>query len=200
MTISTNNANSFQGGAATSAFNKDMFPPFLGSGSNLVPPNADGDILIILGSDATNSTTTGIVVPGLSFPLTAGKLYLIEGFIYSDAPGATIGFQFLHGTVINVGGNPPNTLVDTINSQIDSALTLSTTLFTGPRLLTTYSAGTNSLNAPFNTPHKFITICRAASSGFGVFSDQLQFLFRSEVAGSTVTINAGSFLRVREMT
>ena len=198
MPISTNIANCFQGTTSTSASSNNMFPPFLSAGG-LAPPNADGDVLLILSSDITNSTTTGIQVPDLSFKLRAGKLYLIEGFLQSDAPGTTIGFQFVHGQNA-VAGNPPNTLVDMINGLYDSALTATTVLYTAPRLLTTYSVGTNSLNAPFNTPHKFITICRAASSGFGVYSDQLQFLFRSEVAGSTVTINAGSFLRVREMT
>lgn len=202
MTISTYNADFFQGGTATSASNNNAFQPYLGTGGgggNLVPPNADGDILLILSADATNSTTTGVQVPDLSFTLTAGKLYLVEGFLWSDAPGVSIGFQFLHGQTAAIG-NPPNSLVDMVNGQYDSALGLTTLLYTAPRLLTTYSVGTNSLASPFDTPHKFITICRAAPSpGFGVVTGMLDFYFRSEVAGSAVVIKAGSFLRIREM-
>lgn len=203
MTISTNNADSFQGGTSTSASNNNVFQPYLGTGGGgggLVPPNADGDILLILSADATNSTTTGVQVPDLSFTLTAAKLYLIEGFLWSDAPGSSIGFQFLHGSTAAIG-NPPNTLVDMINGQYDSGQGLTTVLYTAPRLLTTYSVGTNGLNSPFDVPHKFITICRAAPApGFGTVTGMLDFYFRSEVAGSAVTIKAGSFLRVREMT
>lgn len=203
MSIITNNADSFQGSTTTAASSNNIFPPFSGTGGGgggpLAPPNADGDILLILAADMTNSTTTGIEVPDLSFRMTAGKLYLIEGFIWSDAPGTSVGFQFLQGTTAVVG-NPPNTLVDMINAQYDSALTLTTLLYTTNRLLTTYSVGTNSLNSPFDTPHKLITICRAATTGFGSITDKLSFYFRSETAGSAVVIKAGSFLRLREMT
>jgi hypothetical protein len=201
MSITTNNADSFQGSTTTIASSNNAFPPFLGTGGgggNLVPPNADGDILLILAADMTNSTTTGVEVPDLSFRMTAGKLYLIEGFIWSDAPGSTIGFQFLHGTNA-VLPSPPNTLVDFINGHYDSPQGLTTVLYTAPRLLNTYSAGTNNLNSPFDCPHKIITICRAATTGFGSVTDKLSFYFRSEVAGSAVVIKAGSCLRLREM-
>lgn len=205
MTISTNNADSFQGGTSTSASNNNTFQPFLGTGGGggggLVPPNADGDILLILSADMSNSTTTGIQVPDLSFPLTAGRLYLIEGFLWSDAPGNTIGFRFLNGSE-NAGlTDPPNTLVDFFSTISDSPIGLTTVLYGANRRISAaaYTTSSGGLLSPFDTPHKFISICRAATAGFGSVTDMLDFYFRSEVAGSAVTIKAGSFLRVREM-
>lgn len=206
MSISTNNADSFQGGSSTSASSNNIFPPFIGAGGGgLVPAGSDGDILLILSADISNSTTTGIQVPDLSFPMKAGRLYLVEGFLWSDAPGSTIGFRFLHGSE-NLSLSPPdpaNQLLDWFSTISDSANSLTTVLYTAQRRTSSlaYTTGSSSLNSPFDTPHKFVTLCRAASvgSGFGSVTDMLDFYFRSEVAGSAVVIKAGSFLRIREM-
>jgi hypothetical protein len=197
MPITTNDANSFQGSATTFASSNNAFQPFLGSGGGgLVPPNADGDRLLILSADVTNSTTTGVIVPELSFPVLDGRIYLVEGFIFSGAPGVSIGCQFVCGRPDLV--SPATSIFDFYCTNYDQTAGLTTPFYTATRMVNQYTANTNGLNSPFTVPHKFITLMKTISPITDP-SKTLDFYFKSEVSGSTVTLKTGTFLRVREI-
>ena len=151
---------------------------------NYTLSSTDNFSLSSLDADVSNSTTTLADVPGIGFTATADKLYWFR-FILRYASGGTAVGSFFSIT----GPASPTYLV--FSTEESNA---ATTVASSP-LNVTYDAGILAGNSS-STPN-----CRAVIEGMIVASTTGDVIprFRSEVAGTAITVNPGSFVEWEEI-
>lgn len=155
----------------------------VGTSANTHQPAAkqgegDGDpwTWIKLAADVANNTVTSAAATGLSFAAAANTMYLVEliGAFQSAiaTTGIAVALDIPSGTVAGMAVHPSNATMLTGTEQIADAVTTGAT--TGVR------AGATNIPIRAN----FIV-------SVGATAGQVQLLFRSEIAGSAVTLKAG---------
>ena len=131
---------------------------------------------IKLGADVANNTVTSAAATGLSFAAAANTMYLVEliGTFQSAiaTTGIAVALDIPSGTVAGMAVHPSNATMLTGTEQIADGVTTGAT--TGVR------AGNTNIPIRAN----FIV-------SVGATAGQVQLLFRSEIAGSAVTLKAG---------
>lgn len=131
---------------------------------------------IKLAADVVNNTVTHAAATGLSFAAAANTMYLVEliGTFQSAiaTTGIAVALDIPSGTVAGMAVHPSNATMLTGTEQIADAVTTGAT--TGVR------AGNTNIPIRAN----FVV-------SVGATAGQVQLLFRSEIAGSAVTLKAG---------
>ena len=131
---------------------------------------------IKLAADVVNNTVTHAAATGLSFAAAANTMYLVEliGAFQSAiaTTGIALALDIPSGTVAGMAVHQSNATMLTGTEQIADAVTTGAT--TGVR------AGATNIPIRAN----FIV-------SVGATAGQVQLLFRSEIAGSAVTLKAG---------
>ena len=131
---------------------------------------------IKLAADVANNTITPAAATGLSFAAAANTMYLVElvGTFHSAAvtTGIALALDIPSGSVTGMIVHQSSTTTPTSTEQIADAVTIGAT--TGVRAA--------AANIPIRA--NFIV-------SVGATAGQVQLLFRSEIAGSAVTLKAG---------
>lgn len=129
-----------------------------------------------LAADVANSTITPAAATGLSFAAAANMTYLVEvvGTFQSAAvtTGIALALDIPSGAVSGMTVHPASATTLTGTEQIADAVTTGATT----------SVRTAATNIPIRA--NFIV-------SIGATAGQVQLLFRSEIAGSAVTLKAG---------
>jgi hypothetical protein len=142
---------------------------------------------IVLAGDVQNTTVVIADCTGLSATLEANKMYLFKfRVVYTTA---------IYSTGILLSVNGPAFTAGTLS--IDTLLPLANTSNMAPNHASAYDAGIVSTQAGTATGDNgrffYAEVCGTVST---TASDTLILRFRSEVAGSAVTIKAGSLLEL----
>ena len=151
---------------------------------------ADPWTYINLASSFLTSSTSNVTITGLQFTPVAGKTYEFEAFILVSSALTTTGPR--PGVRIGTGG----TLIGAANIDAPNtatAQTLRNATSTGGTVQTAAATGIAIADAPYLSRITGMCVAGAAPSG------AVQVTLASEIAASTVTAVAGSFLRYREV-
>lgn len=174
------------GDAADVAVDDSGFSNLAGTDVQTVLADIDSQIggggtYSIQGSDVTNSTTSAADT-GMAFIAQPNTRYLVEGFFIMQADASTTGvqvsIQWPSGSSGAARIMSPNNSTSTAERYVEAGSTTQVSA-TGVPAANTDTLGTMTVNF----------LAGGSPSIFRV-------RFRSEVGGSTVTIKAGSFIRI----
>jgi hypothetical protein len=151
------------------------------------PGTGEGDIVVVLTGDRTNSSTSFADITGLTFTPLAGKTYIIEAWLIfqSNTAGTGIGFA---------GNGPASPTAYVMNANIPIALTL----YASDSMMASraYNVGTPSVSVDAINSNLLAKIdCLLVN---GVNSTAFTLRFKAETTG-TVKVLAGSVLRYRQV-
>jgi hypothetical protein len=138
-----------------------------------------------LGADVSD-VTGSLVDSGLAFTPAASKFYLAEAFLVFTSAAVTTGLQWTFAA-------PGGATWSAQNIQVPNSITAQAVRF---GQLDVIVNGTAVSSAGV----QYLALGSAMVAMGGSPSGQLKVQFQTEIAASAVTLLAGSFLRVREIT
>lgn len=134
-----------------------------------------GPILVVLGADVANSTTTLVDVTGLSFPVLAGKLYWYRFAVLCTTTSATTGVQ--------IAVNGPTASLSPVNTNMPTGASSSAQR---------NAPGYDSPGGVTASPSTFTFLALMEGILAPTASGTLVVRVRSSLAGSAVTVKAQS--------
>jgi hypothetical protein len=151
--------------------------------------SSTGLTTVVLASDVTNSNATANTiadVTGLSFAMTANKLYFFDFYCYYTAAATTTGSRWAvnasAGTAANLSMSSQYSLTTTNTTQNNNVIA-----FDSPATANATSASTG------NNLARMTGVIRATADA------TLIARFASEVSSSAITCKAGSFVRYEQI-
>lgn len=147
----------------------------------------EGQYIIVLAADISTTLAGDAATPvAFTIPVVASRSYLMEFFLMFTTAATTTGYR-----VFIDGPASPTSLACTFLGQTNT-----TTASSGTYQVNSYIAGYSSSfdgAATGNNPcNGYVHLINGANGGNVVLA------VRSEVSGSSITIKAGSFVRVNE--